>query len=83
MKIIKIGAIWCPACIITGNALKRLQKEYDFELVELDADMDDISEYHPDDILPILIIMKDDKEIDRLNGEKSYKQIEEVLKKYE
>ena len=29
MKIIKIGAIWCPACIITGNALKKLQKEHE------------------------------------------------------
>ena len=83
MKIIKIGAIWCPACIITGNALRKLQKEYDFELVELDSDMDDTSEYHPDEILPVLIFMKDDKEIDRLNGEKNYKEIEEVLKKYE
>ena len=45
--------------------------------------MDDTSEYHPDEILPVLIFMKDDKEIDRLNGEKNYKEIEEVLKKYE
>ena len=83
MKIIKIGALWCPACIIKGNALRKLQKEYDFELIELDSDMDDTSEYHPDEILPVLIFMKDDKEIDRLNGEKNYKEIEEVLKKYE
>ncbi len=83
MKIIKIGALWCRACIITGNELKKLKKEYDFELVEIDSDMEDISEYNPDEILPVLIFMKDNKEIDRLNGEKNYKEIEEVLKKYE
>lgn len=83
MKIIKIGAVWCPACIITGNRLEKLKEKYDFELINLDCDIDDISEYHPDNILPSLIFFKDDKEVERLVGEKSIEQIEEVLKKYE
>ena len=83
MKIIKISAIWCPACIITNNALNKLKKEYEFDLEELDYDFDDIEEYKVGDILPVLIFIKDNKEIDRLIGEKNYKEIEEVLKKYE
>ncbi len=83
MKIIKISAIWCPACIITNNALNKLRKIYNFELEELDYDIDDISEYNVGDILPVLVFIKDNKEIDRLIGEKNYKEIEEVLKKYE
>jgi len=83
MTVIKISALWCPACILTGNALKKLKEVYDFELRELDYDFDDIEEYHIGDILPVVIFVKDGKEVDRLNGEKNYKQIEEVLKKYE
>ncbi|MBR2712075.1 MAG: thioredoxin family protein [Bacilli bacterium] len=83
MKIIKISAIWCPACIITNNALNKLKDNYSFELEELDYDFDDIESYKVGDILPVLIFVKDDKEIDRLVGEKNYKEIEEVLKKYE
>ena len=83
MKIIKISAIWCPACIITNNALNKLKKEYEFDLEEVDYDFDDIEEYKVGDILPVLIFIKDNKEIDRLIGEKNYKEIEEVLKKYE
>ena len=83
MKIIKISAIWCPACIITNNALNKLKSNYRFELEDLDYDFDDIESYNVGDILPVLIFVKDDKEIDRLIGEKNYKEIEEVLKKYE
>ena len=83
MKIVKISAIWCPACIITNNALNKLKDNYSFELEELDYDFDDIESYNVGDILPVLIFVKDDKEIDRLVGEKNYKEIEEVLKKYE
>ena len=83
MKIIKISAIWCPACIITNNALNKLKDNYSFELEELDYDFDDIESYKVGDILPVLIFVRDDKEIDRLVGEKNYKEIEEVLKKYE
>lgn len=83
MKIIKISAIWCPACIITTNALNKLRNNYNFELEELDYDFDDVEKYNVGDILPVLIFNKDDKEIDRLIGEKNSKEIEEVLKKYE
>lgn len=83
MKIIKISAIWCPACIITNNALNKLKDHYNFDLEELDYDFDDIENYNVGDILPVLIFVKDNKEVERLIGEKNYKEIEEVLKKYE
>ena len=83
MKIIKISALWCPACIITNNALTKLKDNYNFELEELDYDFDDIESYKVGDILPVLIFVKDDEEVERLIGEKDYKEIEEVMKKYE
>ena len=41
MKIIKIGALWCPACLITNNALDKINKNYDVEIVNLDYDLDE------------------------------------------
>ena len=83
MKIIKVGALWCPACIITNNSLNKLKDKYSFELEELDYDFDDIEKYNIGETLPVLIFIKDDEEVYRLIGEKTDKDIEEVLKKYE
>lgn len=85
MKIIKIGALWCPACLITNNALDKINKNYDVEIVSLDYDFDEdeVSKYNVGETLPELIFIKDDKEVKRLIGEKNYKDIEEVLKEYE
>ena len=83
MKIIKIGALWCPACIITNNSLNKLKEKYNFSLEELDYDFDDIEKYNVGDTLPVLVFIKDDKEVERLIGEKTETEIEEVIKKYE
>lgn len=83
MKIIKVGALWCPACIITNNSLNKLKDKYNFDLEELDYDFDDIEKYNIGETLPVLMFIKDDEEVYRLIGEKTDKDIEEVLKKYE
>ena len=83
MKIIKVGALWCPACIITNNSLNKLKDKYNFDLEELDYDFDDIEKYNIGETLPVLIFIKEDEEVYRLIGEKTDKDIEEVLKKYE
>ena len=83
MKIIKVGALWCPACIITNNSLNKLKDKYNFDLEELDYDFDDIEKYNIGETLPVLMFIKNDEEVYRLIGEKTDKDIEEVLKKYE
>ncbi len=82
MKIIKIGALWCPACLITNNSLKKIKEEYsDIEVIELDYDYDEeeVSKYNVGNILPELIFLKNNKEVNRLIGEKSYREIKEVI----
>ena len=85
MKIIKIGAMWCPACLITNNALDKINKDYNIEIDSLDYDFDEeeVSKYNVGETLPVLVFIKDGKEVDRLIGEKEYKDIEGVIKKYE
>lgn len=80
MKIVKISAIWCPACLITNNNFNKFIKKYkNIEVINLDYDFDDIEKYNVGGTLPVLIIYKNDKEIKRLVGEKSYKEIEESV----
>ena len=83
MKIIKVGALWCPACIITNNSLNKLKDKHNFELEELDYDFDDVGKYKIGETLPVLMFIKNEEEVFRLIGEKTDKDIEEVLKKYE
>ena len=85
MKIIKIGALWCPACLITNNALDKISKNYNIEIENLDYDFDEeeVKKYNVGSTLPELIFINNDNEVTRLIGEKNYKEIEEVLKQYE
>ena len=78
MKIIKIGALWCSACLVTNNALDKYIKENnDIELITLDYDFDEeeVKKYEPGEVLPVLIFEEDGKEILRLKGEKTYNDI--------
>lgn len=79
MKIIKISAIWCGACLITNKSWNQLKKNYSFDFLELDYDMDEeeVEKYNPGKVLPVFIFLKDDKEIDRLVGEVSYEELEQ------
>ena len=81
MKIVRISAIWCTSCILTTKDFNELKNNYkDFEYIELDYDTDDIEKYNPGNILPVIIIYKDNKEITRIIGEKRYKEIDKVIR---
>ncbi len=77
MKIIKISALWCPACLITNKAVRKIVTEKNIELIELDYDFDEeeVSKYNIGNTLPVLIFVENNKEIKRLIGEKSYSEI--------
>lgn len=82
MKIIKIGALWCPACLITNKAIKKISLEYPniiIEELDYDYDEDEVSKYNVGTKLPILIFLDGDREITRLIGEKNYKEIKEIV----
>ena len=82
MKVIKIGAIWCGGCLVMNKVWNKLKKEYKFEYEELDLDMDEeqVKEYNPGNKLPVFIIEKENKEIERFVGEYKYEEIEKKLK---
>ena len=81
MKIVKISAIWCGACLIMNKVWNKL-KDKEIELIELDYDMDEeeVAKYNPGDILPVFIVFDGEKEVLRLTGEFSYDQFISKLK---
>ena len=82
MKIVKIGALWCPACLITNKAINKIKEEYKeliIEELDYDYDEEEAQKYEPGTTLPVLIFIKDGKEIHRMIGEKSYKEIKKVI----
>lgn len=84
MKVIKISAMWCPSCIIMDKIFKDLKAKYtDIEFLEYDYDFDEeiVKKYSPGKILPVFIVMSDNKE-ERLVGEQTYEKLEELIKRY-
>lgn len=82
MKIIKIGATWCMACIIVKNNLNKVLSKYPNILLEeydIDIDQEQTLKYNISDNIPCLIFIKDDQEYKRLNGEVTKEKIEEVI----
>lgn len=72
MKIVIISALWCPSCLKMGKIYKQLQEEFneiEFISYDLDFDEEEVQKYNPGDILPILIVTENEKEIKRVVGE--------------
>lgn len=80
MKIVKIGAMWCPGCIVMKKIWDEILKENpDIELTSLDIDMDDVIEYNVGNTLPVIIFYKNNNEYKRLIGEKRKIDIENII----
>ena len=83
MKILRISAIWCPACLIMRPIYDEIANKYNLETKELDFDFDE-SEVEPLNVgntLPVAIIYdENNKELKRICGEKKLEQIEEIIK---
>ena len=81
MKIIRINAMWCPGCWISKGIWKEIEKEFpNNEYIDYDYDLDEekIEKYNIKDIVPVVIIEKDNQEITRIEGEKTKKEILDV-----
>ncbi len=81
MNLIKISSTWCPSCLIMQPRYMEIEKKYNLELEEYDYDLDEeiVKEYNVGTILPVLIIKKNNKEITRIIGEKSKKELEKIF----
>jgi thiol-disulfide isomerase/thioredoxin len=84
-KILLVTAIWCPSCLIMRPRYEQYVKANDdVILIEKDYDNDqkELSVYQLKRKLPAAIIFNEDKEINRIVGEKSKRQLLKLLNKY-
>ncbi len=80
IKIIKITAIWCPACLVMNKVWNKINKE-NINIINLDYDIDyeEVKKYNPGKILPVFIFIEDDIEIKRVVGEVSEKKLSDII----
>lgn len=71
MKVVKITAMWCSACLIMNKVWSKVKDNFDFEIEELDYDLDEeeVEKYNVGKVLPVFIFYDGDKEVLRLVGE--------------
>lgn len=85
IKIIRIKALWCMSCLVMEKTWKKVFLEFPrVEIIDYDYDddRDKIDDLEVGNVLPLLIVYKDDKEISRISGEKSYKEMIEILRSF-
>lgn len=85
MKIIKIGAIWCPGCLVMKKVWNKICNNYDLDITELDYDMDseEVKKYNVGNVLPVVIFVnKNNNELERLIGEQKESKLIEIIEKY-
>ena len=84
MKIIIINTMWCPGCLISKSIWNEIKLMYpNIEYINYDYDLDEenIIKYNIGDIVPVVIFEKDNIEIKRVIGEKSKKEILDIMEK--
>lgn len=85
MKIVKIGALWCPGCLVMKKIWNNINSKYELDITELDYDIDhnEVLKYNVGEILPVVIfVSKDGFELERLVGEQKEDVIVNLIEKY-
>jgi thiol-disulfide isomerase/thioredoxin len=82
MKIIKVTAMWCMSCLVMQKVWSDVFKSYkdiDILAYDFDEDYEMIKKFNIGKILPVLIVFVDGKEVLRIIGEKSKKEMIKLL----
>ena len=86
MKIIKIGAVWCPGCLIMNPRWNKIKEQYnDIEFIDYDYDLDEIEvkKFNVGNVLPVVVTLDDENiELERLVGEYSMDDLTKIMSKY-
>ncbi len=82
MRVIKITAVWCSACLIMNKVWNRVLENKDIETISLDIDFDaeEVEKYNPGEKLPVFIFEKNNKEVFRMIGEHTYDEMISKIK---
>lgn len=80
LKVIKISAIWCNGCLVMNKIWNDILKNNSVLTISLDYDIDylEVEKYNVGKILPVFIFYKDNIEVERVVGERSFKEMKEL-----
>lgn len=86
MRVLKFGAVWCPGCIIMKPRWKEIEEENSWlntKYYDYDENEEIAKKWNVTSILPVFIFLdNNNKEVLRLNGEQSKKNLLELINKY-
>lgn len=85
MRIVKIGAVWCPGCLVMKKVWNNILRDNELDILELDYDMDSnkVSKYNVGKVLPVVIFFDNNgNELERLVGEQKESKLVELIDKY-
>ena len=85
MKIVKIGAVWCPGCLVMKKIWTNILKNNNLDIIDLDYDMDseEICKYNVGSVLPVVIFIDNNgNELERIIGEQKEGKLLELIEKY-
>ena len=72
MKVLKIGASWCPGCKIMVPRCEEVEKEYPWlvtEMIKVDDHPEIMKEYQLHQLPTFIFLNQAGEEIERLTGE--------------
>lgn len=78
MKAVIVSAVWCSSCLIMTGRYRDLRKKFpQIEFVDFDYDIDKsaVIEHKVLKVLPVLVLYRDNQEVIRFIGEKSFKEM--------
>ena len=86
MKVLKFGAEWCSGCIVMRPRWKEIESELPWlktEYYDYDKDKEMVEKHKINQNLPTFVFLdKDDKEITRLSGEPSKKELLKLIEQH-
>jgi len=78
IKILRFTASWCNPCKMLAANLHEVNTDVSIEVIDIDSSPDIATEYRIRSV-PTLVMLKEDKEIKRLIGNKSTKELREWI----
>ena len=80
VKILKISSLGCMSCILMEERFKNISKKNKWEVIDLNADLDDLGEYSKYNEYPCFIVLdKKGKYLNHFVGEFKEKELEDLI----
>ncbi len=83
MKVLKIGAQWCPECVIMKSRWEKIEKKYPqlkTEYFDCDQQPEISRKYQIEKVPTFIFLDRRSQEIARLSGLVSDKELEKIIK---